>query len=1590
MPDIHPDTQPVTRSRIARALASARLWGLLVGAALALIPVAASAFFSGSGAGTGTASVGTLGSPTGVTGSSVPGSGGVTVDWTAGSTPSGGPVDGYYVERYLGATPSPACNSAPGGLQPATPLSCVDSGVADGTYTYVVTAVFRSWTAVSAASAPVIVTMVIPTTTTMTSSLNPSVAGQAVTYTATVTPSVGSDTPTGAVTLKDGGTPIATCGTSGVVTLGGGAATCTVTYASTGSHTISGTYSGAAGFGASTSNTVTQTVNTAVAGTWIGAGVTNDWSDCNNWASSTCPTAGSSVFFDGTSTKSAVVDASFGGTVSNVSIGSGYTGTVSQGRSLTVSGAYSQSAGTFTAGSQMLTFAAFTLTGGSFTASSATTSVSGSFTISGAPTFAANGGTFAFNGATTGTLSCNNATFNLVTFTHTALTKTVNSDCSLPLGADPNANSGGSITLAGGTLSGSGTLTTSATLTLNSSSSLTGFSGLATSTLTVSGATLNAGSYTTFTVSAAFTLSSGSFTAPSGIMHVGGGFTISGAPTFTANGGTVDFSGATTATLACSVNTFNLVTFTHTAGTKTVTTCRLPLGADPNANSGGSITLSGGTLSGTGTLTTSGTLTLNASSSLTGFSGLATSTLTVSGATLNAGSYTTFTVSAAFTLSSGSFTAPSATMHVAGAFTISGAPTFSANGGAVDFNGATTATLACSVNTFNRVTFTHTAGTKTATTCSLPLGANPNANSGGSITLTGGTLSGTGTLTTSGTLTLNASSTLSGFTGLAASSLTVSGATFNAGGYTTFTMSSAFTLSGGSFTAPSGTMRVGAGFTISGAPTFNADGGTLNFNGASAGTLACSVNTFNLVTFTHTASTKTVTTCSFPLGASPLANSGGSITLTGGTLSGTGTLTTSGTLTLNAGGTLSGFSGLSAAAVTVSGATFNALSYSPFTTSGAFSLSSGTFTAPSGGMTLATTFTMSGGTYVGGTGTTSVAGAFALSNGAYTATSGILHVGGAFTISGAPTFTANGGTVDFNGVTAATLACTVNTFNAVTFTHAAGIKTVTTCSFPLGANPNANSGGSITLTGGTLSGSGTLTTSGALTFNAGGSLSGFSGLAASILTVSGGTLNAGASTTLTTSGAFTLLSGTFTAPSGTMTLATTFTMSGGTFTGTAGNMSVAGAFAISNGAFTAPSGIMHLGAALTISGSPTFVANGGTVDINGTTAATLACTVNTFNVVTFTHTAGIKTVTTCSFPLGADPSANSGGSITLTGGTLSGTGTLSTSGTLTLNAGATLSGFSGLSATTLTISGATFNAGGYATLTTSVAFTLSSGTFTAPAGTMHSAGAFTISGAPIFTANGGTVDFNGITSATLACTVNTFNRVTFTHTAGTKTVTTCNFPLGAGPSANNGGSITLTGGTLSGMGTLSTSGTLTLTSGTFSGFSGLSASALTIAGATLNAGAYTTFTVSGTFTQTSGTFTAPTGTMSVGGGFAHTAGTFTANGGTVSLNGAGQSISGTTTFFKLTKVVATADTLTFAAGSVQTITAGTGSLTLQGAAGQLLSLRSSVPGTQWSVNATSPRTLGYLNVQDANNTNATIMAAGSTSLNSGNNTSWTF
>lgn len=136
-----------------------------------------------------------------------------------------------------------------------------------------------------------------------------------------------------------------------------------------------------------------------------------------------------------------------------------------------------------------------------------------------------------------------------------------------------------------------------------------------------------------------------------------------------------------------------------------------------------------------------------------------------------------------------------------------------------------------------------------------------------------------------------------------------------------------------------------------------------------------------------------------------------------------------------------------------------------------------------------------------------------------------------------------------------------------------------------------------------------------------------------------------------------------------------------------------------------------------------------------------------------------------------------------------------------------------------------------------------------------------------------------------------------------------------------------------------------------------------------------------------GTFTAGSSILTLSGAFTNK-GTFTANTGSVVLNGTNQTLSGSTTFYDLTKTVTNADTLTFRANDTFTIS---NALTLQGAASNLLSLRSSASGTQWKIDPQGTRTVSYLDVRDSNNTNATaIDATDGTNVNSGNNTRWQF
>ncbi len=135
----------------------------MVAAGLLAVGGAGWAYFASTGSGSGAANVGVLTAPTHVvagapTGSTVP------VSWSGAAEPSGGSA-GYYVTR----TPSPsgppamACGSSPSSLLVASSSSCNDTSVPDGTYSYTVTAVYNSFSAVSTSSNQVTVASIAPT-----------------------------------------------------------------------------------------------------------------------------------------------------------------------------------------------------------------------------------------------------------------------------------------------------------------------------------------------------------------------------------------------------------------------------------------------------------------------------------------------------------------------------------------------------------------------------------------------------------------------------------------------------------------------------------------------------------------------------------------------------------------------------------------------------------------------------------------------------------------------------------------------------------------------------------------------------------------------------------------------------------------------------------------------------------------------------------------------------------------------------------------------------------------------------------------------------------------------------------------------------------------------------------------------------------------------------------------------------------------------------------------------------------------------------------------------------------------------------------
>lgn len=1055
-----------------------------------------------------------------------------------------------------------------------------------------------------------------------------------------------------------------------------------------------------------------------------GAGNENNWSCAQNWSSDIVPTSLDTVTFNGTSSKDSVVDAGFGGTVTSVTLATGsggYGGTVSQQRTLVITSTLNISAGIYSAADQSLTVTGgFALnTGGTFTASSGLTTFSAGFTINGG-TFNHNGGTINYDGGAA-TLACNNITFNLVSFNGLNNgAKTISSNCTLPLGNNPvisrTAGQFPQLTLSG-TLSGTGTLSTNDPYTIiamQSTAVLNGFTNLNLGNLTLNGATLSLvnsllvtnglvvnsgsisglGSYTssnTTTINGGsvdfsstvvdlnngFTMTGGTFTAPSGTMYIAGSLTISGASVFNSNGGTINFDGFS-GTLSCNNVVFSAVVLS--VGRTINSNCSLPIGNNPVISS--TVTLSG-ILTGSGSITLSaGSLTLNSGAVLTGFSSIVTPNLAVAGANIDFTSYSSIQVSSTTTLSSGSvafptgtdlngslvisggtFNAPSGNMFLAGALTITGTPTFNHNGGTLTLDGST-ATLSCNNVTFNLVVDGHTSGAKTYNSnCTIPMGNNPNLNN----TVMNGTISGTGNLVMNSNLQLNAGAVLSGFSGIngIGGVLIIAGATLDASTYSTFTVP-AFSISSGIFTAPV-SMNVLSSFTISGG-TFNHNNGTIIFSSGSTGVISCNNATIFNVQFTSGAGiNKTVSSnCSLPLGNNPVVTNALTVA---GTLTGSGTLNlNSNGNVFNAGATFTGFSAMVSNAFTVAGATLDFSAFTSFQQNNTVTVNSGSLSLPNNSV-IANTTALTGGTLTFN-GSADLNGALTISGGTFNASSGITYLGAGLTISGAPVFNHNNGTITFDGGTS-TLSCNNVVFNLVTLNFGAGTKTISSnCSLPLGNNPTITSttGAAVTVNG-TLTGSGTLTYSnGTLTFNTGSNLTGFNGLSIRALTVAGATVDFSAYSlfNMTSGSSSVILS------SGSLALPTV-------------GADINGNLTISGGTFTAPSGILTLAGALTISGTPIFNHNNGTIVLDSAANPTISCNNVTFNRVEISNTLGSTVIASnCNLPLGNNPVVGNGGSVAIAGGTLSGTGTISSNtpepGFLRLSTMTTanLSGFTGI------------------------------------------------------------------------------------------------------------------------------------------------------------------------------------------------------------------------------------------------------------------------------------------------------------------------
>ncbi|HOY96586.1 MAG TPA: hypothetical protein PK509_12660, partial [Catalimonadaceae bacterium] len=654
---------------------------------------------------------------------------------------------------------------------------------------------------------------------------------------------------------------------------------------------------------------------------WVSSSSSN-WNLTSNWSVSSggptgasVPTTGNLAIFDNARNGNCSVDATVD--VAGIQI-SGYTGAISQNANpmtMRASG-FSQSSGTFTGGSASFSINSaglFSLTGGTFTSTSGNSTLSGNFSSNqtlfthSAGTFNHNNGTWTLNPSLSG---CANPLLSMNTISSTDFYNLTFNGVN---GCGINANFGtatgdvvnvlntlnhndgvvsGSFSLKGNLTVGTGADAGYGTITVDGTGAQTYSSSTGrTCQLVVN---KSAGSFTPSVATdlfvQSFTLSAGTFTAPTGTLNVGGQWgssvTIFGhsGGTFNHNNGTVEFNpsliSCANPTLTVDVipsTVFNNFTVNGIAGCGINATVSTASGDVVQGNGdfvhadgiiAGSFSFQGnlwiyaGADGGTGTLTANGTG-AQTYYQATGSPRTCQIVVNKSAGTFTPAPGTTDLITQGFQLTAGTFTAPSGTLNVGGPWgssvTIFGhsGGTFNHNNGTVEFNPNL---ISCANPTFTvdvlpatlfyNFTVNGIAGcgiNATVSTASGDViqGLNDFTHTDGIIAgsfafqgnliINAGADGGTGTITANGT----GAQTYAQSAGSPRTCQIIvdksAGALTPAGG-TTDLITQGFQLLAGAFTAPSGTLNVGGSWgtsvTIFGhsGGTFTHNNGTVEFN----------------------------------------------------------------------------------------------------------------------------------------------------------------------------------------------------------------------------------------------------------------------------------------------------------------------------------------------------------------------------------------------------------------------------------------------------------------------------------------------------------------------------------------------------------------------------------------------------------------------------------------------------------------------------------------------------------------------------------------------------------------------------------------